>query len=142
MTISIRRARLPDYLFIRRVRNENRRMMTGNQKYLTLWDQLKFWWKKPSNMHLYVARIDRKRAGYLLLHTVGGLTYITEVVSAEYRREGIGAAMISFAQVKHQKLLAEIWEFNQQSVNLHIRSGFRLHGESPYPPIQYIYVWP
>ena len=139
MTISIRRARFPDYLFIRRVRNDSRRMMTGNQKRLTLWDQLKFWWRKPSNVHLYIAKINGKRAGYLLLHTVGKETYITEVVSAEYRREGLGAAMISYAQVKHQQLVAEIFDFNAQSINLHIRSGFRLESEIDG---KMTYLWP
>jgi RimJ/RimL family protein N-acetyltransferase len=125
VSISIRRASgLLDYLFIRRIRNQNAHMLTGYQGKITIFRQLLFWWNKPKNIRLYVLRVSGKRTGYMLLRKAAGTNYITEVVSSKARHHGYASSMISYAKKRNTHLTAEIFSTNHASIALHEKSGF------------------
>ena len=126
MNISVIRTRqLLDYLFIRKLRNENRHLMTGDNRELSLWDQIKFWYSHPYHLSLYIARLDGERVGYMVLKDDFDTTYITEVVSDSARRQGIGKALIRYAQTFRNHLTADIFKTNLPSIELHLGLGFR-----------------
>lgn len=118
-----------DFLFVRRLRNGVRMNMTGDTAPIGIWRQLRFWWRTPSGIDLYVAVIDGHRAGYLLLRKGGATTYITEAVDAAYRGRGIAKTMIRHAQGLCDDLTAEILLTNAASLRLHEAAGFVRAGD-------------
>lgn len=116
---------LGDYFFIRGLRNRNAHFMTNNANRISICQQLKFMRNKPNTTHLYIAKIDNKRVGYLLLDmATPDTTFITEAVDERWRRHGVGSAMINFAKTKAPHITAHIRATNTASVNLHQRCGF------------------
>ena len=115
---------LPDFLYCRQLRNRVRFNMTGDTEPISLPRQLKFWWRRPPNLALYIARVDGRRAGYLLLRDQGDTALITEAVDDAFRRRGVGAAMIRFAQARHADITADILATNAASLGLHRACGF------------------
>lgn len=119
-----------DYLYIRKLRNDVRLMMTGSSQKITLFQQLLFFLNKPKSISLYIAMMDKKRIGYLLLRNTGNHTYITEAIEKPYRGIGIGTKLIQFAKIKHKTLVAEIFVDNKASIDLHKKNGFELFKEN------------
>lgn len=138
MNISVRRTRwLPDYLFIRSLRNKNRSLMTGYTGEIGLWQQIKFWFTLPINVDLYIIKADGKRAGYMLLKDDFDTTYITECVEQTYRGMGLGIELVKYAQNMRTHLTADIQATNVPSLKLHAATGFRLVKPGPVSR----YVW-
>jgi len=127
-----------DYLSIRRLRNENRKFMTRDTSRVSLLRQIKFWWDTPKNVELYVAYYGDYLAGYVLLRDADDTTYITEAVSSDFRKIGVGTLMVRFAQTMRDKLLAEIRSDNVASIRLHERCEFTLHEQTKECKV---YVW-
>lgn len=116
---------IADFLFARRLRNAVRLNMTGNTAPIGLWQQLLFWWRRPPGLEIYMAEVDGERAGYLLLRPRGDTWLITEAVSGSFRRRGVAAAMIRFAQDRYPDITAEILAGNAASIALHRACGFQ-----------------
>ena len=131
--IDIRPARaLADYWFLRSLRNRVRRHMTNNTTSIDCVQQLRFYMRKPRNIDIYIARLDAKRVGYLLLRHEGSTTLITEAVDESYRRIGIARRLVQHAQQMHADLTAEILVSNVASIRLHEAAGFTFassHGD-------------
>jgi len=115
---------LADFLYCRRLRNEVRLNMTGDTEPISLFRQLKFYLSRPAGIDIYIAWVEGRRAGYLLLRPQQGSTLITEAIDGAFRRRGIGAAMIRFALAHHADLTADILNSNTASVALHRSCGF------------------
>ncbi len=64
------------------------------------------------------------RAGYLLLRRDGEAYLITEAVDESFRRSGVAARMVAFAQERCGDLTAEILLQNAPSIKLHQAAGF------------------
>jgi RimJ/RimL family protein N-acetyltransferase len=130
---------LADYLWIRKLRNENRHLMTGDARRISLWRQIRFWMDQKPGIQLYIVRHEGRRAGYLLLRErEAGCAYITECIAKEAQGEGIGRELVRFAQQRRSNLIADVLPSNQPSIRLHTRNGFVL--ESEREGIQR-YVW-
>lgn len=125
MRVEIRRAvSLADFLWLRRLRNANRTNLTGNPRPIGLLAQLRFWLRRPAGIDLYLATVDGRRAGYLLLRRAGDVVLVTEVVDARFRNRGVARRMIAFATGLHPFLTAEILADNEASRRLHLSAGF------------------
>lgn len=125
MAVAIRRAAtLLDFEYVRRLRNTNRRFLTGDAGRIGVLRQLRFWLRRPPSIELYVAEIDGRRCGYLLLRRAEGTAWITEVVDARHRGRGVAREMIRFAAARCPHLTAEILQDNDASLRLHASAGF------------------
>lgn len=125
MAIAIRPAASAlDFEYVRRLRNANRRFLTGHAGRIGLLRQLRFWLRRPPGIDLYVAERDGRRCGYLLLRRDGATAWITEVVDARHRGHGVAQEMIRFAAARHPHVSAEILADNEASLRLHARAGF------------------
>jgi GNAT superfamily N-acetyltransferase len=120
---------IPDYLFLRQLRNQVRFEMTNSSDPIGYLQQLRFYLSKPSNVSIYIAWIDANRAGYLLLRQEAGNCLITEAVDEPFRRKGVAAKMIRFAQDCRARLTAEILVGNTASIKLHQAAGFEFSGD-------------
>lgn len=128
--VKIRPARsLADYLFTRRLRNQVYLNMTGNPAPISLWQQLKFYWRRPAGFELFIAVFEDRRAGYLLLRPDGSTWLITEAVAKEFRGHGVATAMVRFAQSRFGDLTAHILLSNSASLRLHESCGFTRSSE-------------
>ncbi|MFM8989123.1 MAG: N-acetyltransferase family protein [Alphaproteobacteria bacterium] len=129
MGIAIREARSAlDFEYVRGLRNANRAFLTGDARRIGLLRQLRFWLRRPPSIDLYVAELDGRRCGYLLLRRDADTTWITEVVDARHRGRGVAQAMIRFAAARRPHLSAEILSANEASLRLHARAGFERVG--------------
>jgi ribosomal protein S18 acetylase RimI-like enzyme len=117
-------ATLADYLYLRKLRNEVRLSMTNNTGRICLWQQLRFYWRKPAGIDIYIATVDGARAGYLLLREQPPTALITEAVGAAFRGRGIARRMVEYAKTLRPHLTADILETNAASLRLHRSAGF------------------
>lgn len=123
---TIKRARsIADYLFLRNLRNSVREQMTNDQTRIGLLQQARFYLTQPPHIEVYIAFVNERRAGYLLLRQTPTTCLITEAVSDRFRRQGVGAQMIAFAQDRFSELTADILITNVASIRLHESAGFR-----------------
>ena len=102
--------------------------MTNNQGKISLLQQARFYLNQPANIDVYIAFVGRRRAGYLLLRQVNKTHMITEAVASSFRRKGLGARLIEFAQTRADHLTADILATNVASVRLHEGCGFECVG--------------
>src|SRR5438067_3784616 len=114
---------LGDYLFLRRLRNQVRRLMTNDTRPISLWRQFRFFLdmrngENASQLRIFIARYGSHRAGYLLVRSGGGEVFITEAIDEKFRRQGIAKELIAFAQVRYPAIIAEIKEDNRASIAL------------------------
>ena len=94
MAVAIRPAASAlDFEYVRRLRNANRRFLTGDARRIGVLRQLRFWLSRPASIDLHVAELDGRRCGYLLLRRDGDTTWITEVVDARHRGRGVAALL-------------------------------------------------
>lgn len=125
LSIVIRPARgLVDYMYIRKLRNAVRFNMTGDTRKIGLSRQLRFFLNTPESIELYVARVEGRRAGYLLLRRDGGTTLITEAVDAAFRRRGVASELIRHAKGCRPDITAHVLVDNLASRKLHEEAGF------------------
>jgi len=125
-TIKIKKAKnIFDFLFLRKLRNDNRYYMTRKHTKIGLFQQLWFYLKARSNFDLFIIYLSNKKAGYLLINKVKNLYFITEVVDEKYRKLGLGTKLILFAQDKYPSLTAEIFSKNLASIKLHSSNNFK-----------------
>ena len=123
-------ASITDYLYLRQLRNRVRDQMTNSTAKVGYLKQLRFYLGKPGNFSVYIAWIGDHRAGYLLLRHEATSCFITTVVDERFRRKGIAAQMIRFAQNCASNLTAEILLTNTASLKLHETMGFRYFGNN------------
>jgi ribosomal protein S18 acetylase RimI-like enzyme len=125
-----------DYLFLRRLRNQVRHLMTRDTRPVSLFRQFRFFCAMrfgvpPAGLRIFMARLDSRPVGYLLVRAAGEAgeaVAITEAVSPEFRQRGIGRALIAFAKARYPQIVAEIREDNQASIGLHVAMGFEREG--------------
>lgn len=115
---------LVDYMYIRQLRNAVRFKMTGDTRKIGLSRQLRFFLNTPESIELYVARVEGRRAGYLLLRREGGTTLITEAVDVAFRRRGVGSELIRHAKGCRPDITAHVLFDNLASRKLHEEAGF------------------
>jgi ribosomal protein S18 acetylase RimI-like enzyme len=115
---------LADYLFLRTLRNRVRHNMTNNTASINYIQQMRFYFRKPANVDVYLACVGSRRVGYLLLRKEGPTTLITEAVDEPYRGSGIATRMVQYAQRLYADLTAEILAGNVASIKLHKAAGF------------------
>jgi hypothetical protein len=128
--IDIRAAKsIADYLFLRQLRNRVRHEMTNRTDPIGYLQQLRFYLGKPPNVSIYIAWMNARRAGYLLLRREAKACFITEAVDKPFRRRGVAANMIHFAQGGETHLTAEILVGNTASIKLHQAAGFAFSGD-------------
>lgn len=113
-----------DYLFLRKLRNEVRHDMTNNTDYIGVLQQLHFYLNKPSNVDIFIARIQNVRVGYLLLRLESNEWFVTEAVHRDYRRKGVASSLLAYAKENYTSLKAEILMRNEASMRLHEAAGF------------------
>ena len=102
--------------------------MTNNTALIGFTQQLRFYFSKPANVEVYIARVKSRRVGYVLLRNEGSTTLVTEAVVEFCRGAGIGTRMLRYAQHLHADLTAEILEDNVASIKLHLAAGFEFVG--------------
>lgn len=125
MEVSIREANsFLDFLFIRKLRNQVRHLMTGDQRRLSLRQQYQFYRGGKWKGQLFVAEHGRERVGYLYLRRHGETHLITEAVAERYRGRGLGRTLVAFAIETVDDITAEIYADNEPSIRLHERLGF------------------
>lgn len=117
---------LADYAFLRRLRNRVRHQMTNDTAKVGYLRQFRFYLSRRDDLHVYVAFVRQYRAGYLILRTMDGHCFITEAVDEPFRRKGVAARMIEFAQTRCNGLTADILLTNTASIRLHETMGFQL----------------
>lgn len=115
---------LQDFLFLRTVRNANLRFLEDGRR-VSLIRQLRFYFRRPQGMEIFVARHSGQRAAYLVLYDREGETFITEVVDARFRRLRLAASLVQFAKERRGSLVARIRHDNKASISLHEKMGFR-----------------
>ena len=120
---------ISDFLFLRRLRNQVRDQMTNSTAPVGYWRQFRFYLNKPPNVKVYVAWIDAKRAGYLLLRQESTSCFITEAVDERFRKSGVATGLVRFAQECCADLTAEILLTNTASIKLHQSTGFQCCGD-------------
>lgn len=119
-----------DYLFLRSLRNRVRSLMTNDTASINYLQQLRFYFRKPANVEIYLACVGARRVGYMLLRKAGPTTLVTEAVIESHRGAGIGTRLLRHAQELHADLTAEIRDDNTPSIKLHLAAGFEFVGAS------------
>jgi len=120
---------ISDYLFLRQLRNQVRYQMTNSTAPVGYWRQFRFYLSKPPNVKVYIGWMSAKRAGYLLLRQESASCFITEAVDERFRRAGVAARLVHFAQECYADLTAEILLTNTASIELHQSAGFQFSGD-------------
>ena len=128
---------LADFMWVRKLRNQNRLYMTGEPRSISFLRQLGFWLRIRlrllDSVSLFLVTVKGKRAGYLLLREFEpGAAYITECVAEEFRGRQIGRAVVAHAKTKANRLIADIWPDNLPSIALHTGNGFVLTRREPH----------
>lgn len=124
--INIYRAKsIPDYIFLRKVRNLNLKFLTRNRKYISIFKQIYFYLFLSKKYRVYIIKKDNKNAGYLLLKRHNKFYFITEVILKKYRKQNLGTQAINFAKKKYKNLVAEIFVNNKKSIYFHKKMGFK-----------------
>lgn len=100
--------------------------MTNSTEPIGYLQQLRFYFRKPADLELYIGWMGAARAGYLLLRRNSGTCFITEAVDERFRRVGIASRLIEFAKGICADLTAEILVDNGPSIKLHQAAGFQL----------------
>ena len=123
---------LRDYMFLRRLRNQVRHLMANDTEPISYLRQIRFFLsmkrksRSVASFRIFVARCGAQPVGYLLTRTADGVTYITEAVDQPFRRQGVGKALVAFAQHHYPEIVVEIREGNNASIALHHSMGFLL----------------
>ena len=120
---------IADFLFLRRLRNQVRDQMTNSTAPIGYFRQFRFYLNKPPNVNVYIAWKSAKRAGYLLLRQESTSCFITEAVDERFRKAGVAARLVRFAQERCADLTAEILLTNSASIKLHQSAGFEFSGD-------------
>lgn len=115
---------LVDFMYVRRLRNAVRFNMTGDTGRIGIFRQILFLLDPPAGVELYVAEIEGKRAGYLLLREKGETTLITEAVDQAFRRRGVASELIRHAKKCRGNITAHVLADNAPSRALHEQAGF------------------
>lgn len=122
-------ASVPDYLYLRHLRNQVGDQMTNSTAPIGYLQQFRFYLGKPQNVTVYLAWVRARRAGYLLLRQESTSCFITEAVAEHFRNAGVATRLIRFAQERCADLTAEILLTNRASIKLHQSAGFQLIGD-------------
>lgn len=109
--------------------------MTDDPSHISYLKQFRFYiamkcnfkWTRP--LRAYIARLNSRPVGYLMIRCTGDSAHITEAVDCPFRKLGIGRKLIQFAQSNHDELVAKIKENNHASIALHESMGFALQRE-------------
>lgn len=120
---------ISDFLFLRRLRNRVRHQMTNSTAPVGYFRQFRFYLNKPPNVEVYIAWMNAKRAGYLLLRQESTGCFITEAVDERFRKAGVATGLVRFAQECCADLTAEILLTNAASIKLHESMGFQSSGD-------------
>ncbi|WP_067838973.1 GNAT family N-acetyltransferase [Amphibacillus sediminis] len=65
-------------------------------------------------------------------------------VKEQWRKQGIGQALLTEAKQSHDRLLLKVFQENQNAVNFYINNGFKLLGQEEDPntaAIEYTMQW-
>jgi len=115
-----------DFFFLRKVRNLNLRFFTENNKYLSVFRQIYFYFFLRKKYKIYIIKKNSKNAGYLLLKKNNKIYFITQVILREYRRQNLRTQMVNFAKKKYNNLVAKIFLSNKRSIYFHKKLGFKI----------------
>ncbi len=74
-----------DYMFLRKARNKNRAFLTENNKYLTIFDQIFFYFFLSRKYKIYIVEKKGEKAGYIILKKINNIYFITEVILKKFR---------------------------------------------------------
>jgi GNAT superfamily N-acetyltransferase len=125
-----------DFLFLRRLRNRVRHVMTNDPAWIGILRQIGFYrdyrrkFKGTQSIRIYIARFQSQRVGYLLIRLDDDAARITVAVDQRFRRSGIAKSLIRHAQRHHGDLIAEIRDDNSESIALHETMGFKKKSRS------------
>lgn len=115
---------MKDYIFLRKVRNKNRAFLTEYNKYLTIFDQIFFYFFLSRKYKIYIVEKEGEKAGYIMLKKIKNIYFITEVILKKFRRQNLATLMVIFAKKKYKKLIAKISLRNKISITFHRKLGF------------------
>ena len=115
---------IKDYIFLRKVRNKNRAFLTEYNKYLTIFDQIFFYFFLSRKYKIYIVEKEGEKAGYIMLKKIKNIYFITEVILKKFRRQNLATLMVNFAKKKYKKLIAKISLRNKISITFHRKLGF------------------
>ena len=113
-----------DYIFLRKVRNQNREFLTENKNYITNFDQIFFFLFRSRRYIIYIIEKEGEKAGYILLKQSKDIYFITEIILKKFRRQNLATQMVNFAK-KKKSLIAKIALKNKISISFHKKNGFR-----------------
>lgn len=116
---------IKDYIFLRKVRNKNRVFLTEYNKYLTIFDQIFFYFFLSRKYKIYIVEKKGEKAGYMMLKKIKNIYFITEVILKKFRRQNLATLMVNFCKKKYKKLIAKIALKNKISITFHKKNGFR-----------------
>ena len=91
---------IKDYIFLRKVRNKNRAFLTEYNKYLTIFDQIFFYFFLSRKYKIYIVEKEGEKAGYIMLKKIKNIYFITEVILKKFRRQNLATLMVNFAKKK------------------------------------------
>ena len=111
-------------MFLRKTRNKNRAFLTENNKYLTIFDQIFFYFFLSRKYKIYIVEKKGEKAGYIMLKKIKNIYFITEVILKKFRRQNLATLMVNFAKKKYKKLIAKISLRNKISITFHRKLGF------------------
>lgn len=127
-------------LSLRNIRNETRSFMTNSQGAISLFAQIKWFFKhylpsKEQKIFLLLSPETYEAMGYLGLREKDNKILITEAFKENARGKGFGSLCLDFLinhypRAKNKTLVAEILEDNLPSQKLHEKFGFL-----PYPEL-------
>jgi putative acetyltransferase len=117
---------IKDFFFLRKVRNLNLKFFTENKKYLSVFQQIYFYFFLSKKYKIYIIKKNNKNAGYLLLKKHKKVYFITQVILKEYRRQNLGTQIVDFAKKRYNNLVAKIFLSNKRSIYFHKKLGFKI----------------
>jgi putative acetyltransferase len=117
---------IKDFFFLRKVRNLNLKFFTENNKYLSVFQQIYFYFFLSKKYKIYIIKKNNKNAGYLLLKKHKKVYFITQVILKEYRRQNLGTQIVDFAKKRYNNLVAKIFLSNKRSIYFHKKLGFKI----------------
>lgn len=121
-------------LLMRLVRNQVCRFMTSNNKRISLWDQLKWYfrvYKDNPNYVGFLASIDGDPIGYGLIVNRGGKWSVTAGFVESARGKGFGRRMFGFLnnyvfmQLKQEYVYLDVLKTNAPAISLYESMGFQ-----------------
>ena len=121
---------LPDYMFIREVRNSCYLNMTRDRRKIGLFEQLRFFFFARKKFFIFILSGD-SRIGYVLIRKSDSGFYFSFAIREEFRGLGFGTFLVKTFKENYYPLVAEVLKTNVASRRVFEKEGFFFHLNLP-----------